>query len=48
MKMIETVFLAESVTTRSNNLVMITNPKNEVDRKKQSPFAKIGRVGGQN
>jgi len=47
MKTIETVFLAESVTTRSNYLVMITNAKNEADRKKQSPFTKIGRVGGQ-
>lgn len=47
MKTIDTVFLAESVTTRSNTLVMITNPKNEADRKKQSPFAKVGRVPGQ-
>ncbi len=47
MKTIETVFLAESVTTRSNYLVMITNAKNEADRKKQSPFTKIGHIGGQ-
>lgn len=47
MKIIDTVFLAESVTTRSNTLVLITNAKNEADRKKQSPFAKIGRIGGQ-
>jgi len=47
MKVIETVFLAESVTTRANNLVMINNAKNEADRKKMSPFAKLGRVAGQ-
>ena len=47
MKIINTVFLAESVTTRSNLLVMITHPKNEADRKKQAPFSKLGRIGGQ-
>ncbi|NVM53921.1 MAG: hypothetical protein HWN66_09480 [Candidatus Helarchaeota archaeon] len=46
MKIFDTVFLAESVTTRANNLVMITHPKNERDRKKVSPFTKIGRIGG--
>ena len=47
MKVINTVFLAESVTTRSNLLVMITHPKNESERKKQAPFSKLGRIGGQ-
>lgn len=47
MKVVETVFLAEAVTTRANHLVMVTNPKSEADRKKMSPFAKIGRIGGQ-
>jgi len=47
MKVIKTVFLAESVTTRSNNLVMITHPKNSTERKKMSPYSKVGRVGGQ-
>jgi len=47
MKVIDKVFLCESVTTRSNNLVLITHAKNEADRKKQSPYAKLGRVSGQ-
>jgi hypothetical protein len=47
MRVINYEFLGESVTTRSNNLVMIAKAKNEVDRKKQSPFAKLGRIGGQ-
>jgi hypothetical protein len=47
MKVIDYEFLGESVTTRSNNLVLITHAKNEMDRKKQSPFAKLGRIGGQ-
>ena len=46
-KVIETAFLGESVTNRSNALVMFTHAKNESERKKQSPFTKVGRIGGQ-
>ncbi len=47
MKVINTVFLAESVMTRSNILVMVSHPKSEAERKSQSPFSKLGRIGGQ-
>ena len=47
IKVIDAVFLAESVTTRSNVLVMINQAKNELERKKMSPYAKLGRVSGQ-
>ena len=47
LQIIKGMFLAESITTRSNNLVMIANPKNQMERKKMTPYAKIGRVGGQ-
>ena len=45
-KIIDMVFLCESVTTRSNLMVMISHPKTALDRKRMSPYAKLGRISG--
>lgn len=47
MKVLECMFLAKAVSNRSINLVMINAPKNDADRKKMTPYAKVGRLGGQ-
>lgn len=46
-KIIETVLLCESFTNRSNVLVMFNHPRNELERKRITPFAKVGRLSGQ-
>lgn len=46
-KIIETVLLCESFTNRDNVLVMFSHAKNELERKRTSPFAKTGRISGQ-
>ncbi|MFX1293339.1 MAG: hypothetical protein ACFFD2_00575, partial [Promethearchaeota archaeon] len=44
---IRTTLLCESVTNRSNVLVMITHATNDRDRKQTSPYVKVGRISGQ-
>lgn len=46
-KIIQTVLLCESFTNRSNVLVMFSHARNELERKRITPFAKVGRISGQ-
>jgi hypothetical protein len=46
-RIIQAIFVCESFTNRNNVLVMFTHAKNELERRRMSPFSKIGRISGQ-